>query len=645
MSRSQPAYEQQAQLVDLVNRMVVAFGTGLSAAAVVALLDPAHSSLALLRHSDQPQLLTAVMAVYRAVLDIKSISVLEAMYALLRRELDQLRPSLAQPAVAAVAQFDLLALLPLVEAPGEAASLRVSVLKPSLVSTLVDVGLAAAASGTEHVGLAVLQVLRPHARRNNFFAAADGAELPAVLALVDAMLPDHLTRVASLAWLREVLEHVASSAPAALQHPACMALLRRCASEVAHHEHGDTRLAALQVLATVVVARQPALLSSQEVLSACLARLDDVDLRVRRQAFDVLGALPASALAHTAGDVGSLGSEVWHGLCTLASQPAFRSHHFEAMVTVILRQLQEPQPAPQPVDLSVLLPRFAHACQLKSVLTKADPDLADMFVAITTRTDLVRLWALYECARFCVHARLRTPLGRPGPTFETIERALRAPATSVQVDNCAAPSPAAARWRQVGVSRGIEFMALLERQLFNAYEGSVSYPAVPKSCRLFFRANRKVCVEWLSRVKIPLLIIASAGGKLDAAISNGVERLAELMITLKNAPVQVCSRPLVSLLNHSSPHVDFATQDMPKHASQFERTMLLVAQALVDLHRPNMLSGLTIWCRNNVPRRIAPLGSHWLPWLDGAVHAAQVCPEEKKKKKIEEEKKKQERKK
>lgn len=45
-------------------------------------------------------------------------------------------------------------------------------------------------------------------------------------------------------------------------------------------------------------------------------------------------------------------------------------------------------------------------------------------------------------------------------------------------------------------------------KVYNAYEGSLAIAPSPKNSTVFFRANRKVCEDWFSRVR-PQLLVAS----------------------------------------------------------------------------------------------------------------------------------------
>jgi hypothetical protein len=78
-------------------------------------------------------------------------------------------------------------------------------------------------------------------------------------------------------------------------------------------------------------------------------------------------------------------------------------------------------------DLSYgwLLALFESAGGFKSEeynITEDDAGYFFLTIFYVKLTVIYRYWAMWECARFCVHARLRTPLGDPVRTFESFER-------------------------------------------------------------------------------------------------------------------------------------------------------------------------------------------------------------------------------
>ncbi|KAI8622690.1 hypothetical protein BC830DRAFT_272313 [Chytriomyces sp. MP71] len=134
--------------------------------------------------------------------------------------------------------------------------------------------------------------------------------------------------------------------------------------------------------------------------------------------------------------------------------------------------------------------------------------------------DLLVFWALWECARFCVLSRLRTPFGNPEQTFGAFEDGLSGK-KSKGLQNC------------------VIFIELLELQIHNAISGSaLNIPTAPKSSVSFFYANKSVCDEWFDRVRPKILnayaelgdhgagCIFHAGKEIQRLVRGGDRELA-----------------------------------------------------------------------------------------------------------------------
>lgn len=92
---------------------------------------------------------------------------------------------------------------------------------------------------------------------------------------------------------------------------------------------------------------------------------------------------------------------------------------------------------------------------------------------IENHDGILWFWALWECAQFCVQSRLKTPLGKAQDTFVAIEAVLK------NFSNFESQN------QSMGTSKNIfidlnrinlveHFVELLERIIYNAYEGIAS---------------------------------------------------------------------------------------------------------------------------------------------------------------------------
>ena len=145
---------------------------------------------------------------------------------------------------------------------------------------------------------------------------------------------------------------------------------------------------------------------------------------------------------------------------------------------------------------------------------------------ISTHDDAAMWWAVQEAARQCISARLRTHYGNASETLTFIERSLG------EVRRNQTPTVAGAR----NVSRTdaqsmtatwllLEFVDALERQMYNAYEGTLSLPPPGKSAASFFRRNKHICVDWLRRIKEASLGAAKSCGNVAMGANIALSRV------------------------------------------------------------------------------------------------------------------------
>lgn len=202
-------------------------------------------------------------------------------------------------------------------------------------------------------------------------------------------------------------------------------------------------------------------------------------------------------------------------------------------------------------------------------------------------------WAIHEAARYCISTRLRTNLGGPTQTFAALERMLLDIAHVLELDG-----------EQVDGSLSIigssgahllpmrllfNFVEALKKNVYNAYEGSAILPPVNRQSSLFFRANKKVCEEWFSRISEPMMKAGLALQCDDATFQYCTLRLQEL----KNLVA-------LALRDKSMPQ---AAEQLHDISSRFLRDILKVLRhmslALSRSHEPEALIGLQKWSTTN----------------------------------------------
>lgn len=115
-------------------------------------------------------------------------------------------------------------------------------------------------------------------------------------------------------------------------------------------------------------------------------------------------------------------------------------------------------------------------------------------------------WCIQEAARHCVTVRLRTHLGGPTQTFAALERMLLEVAQHLQSDTGQREGlGSTSTVRLLPMRLLLEFVEALKKNIYNAFDGCVVLPAATPPSALFFRANKKVCEEWFSRIREALM--------------------------------------------------------------------------------------------------------------------------------------------
>lgn len=198
-------------------------------------------------------------------------------------------------------------------------------------------------------------------------------------------------------------------------------------------------------------------------------------------------------------------------------------------------------------------------------------------------------WAVNEAARYCISTRLRTNLGGPSQTFAALERMLLDIAHVLQLDtdqsdgNLNINSSSYAHLLPMRLL--LDFVESLKKNVYNAYEGSVVLPSANRQSSLFFRANKKVCEEWFSRICEPMMNAGLALQCHDATIHYCGLRLLELNSFVSSA-----------LKDKSRMQVSDNLQNMRgRFAGEILRVVQHMALALCRNHQPEALIGLQKW--------------------------------------------------
>ncbi|KAG7583959.1 FATC domain [Arabidopsis suecica] len=234
-------------------------------------------------------------------------------------------------------------------------------------------------------------------------------------------------------------------------------------------------------------------------------------------------------------------------------------------------------------------------------------------------------WAVHEAARFCVSTRLRTNFGGPAQTFAALERMLLDITTVLQVDsqqtdgtlNILGSSGA----HLLPMRLLLDFVEALKKNVYNAYEGTAVLSSAPPQSVLFFRANRKVCEEWFSRISEPMMNAGISLQSQDATVEYCTLRFEEL-------------KSLATLMKKEKSKMqalDNAHNPGARISSDISRILRHMSLALCQNHDTHALLGIHKWVSMNLAPLVAEENDFQknsgelalFPWITGLVYQSE----------------------
>ncbi|KAJ0028876.1 hypothetical protein Pint_36435 [Pistacia integerrima] len=233
-----------------------------------------------------------------------------------------------------------------------------------------------------------------------------------------------------------------------------------------------------------------------------------------------------------------------HWKQVFALKPLHWQLHSQQLVSVLSYILQRWK-----VPLSSWIQRLIHSCKSSKDYTSGQYEetgnigVNDIWLDIKVGEDILERifsvnnlagawWAIQDAARYCIAKRLRTNLGGPTQTFAALERMLLDIAHVLQLDteqidgNLSIIGSSGTHLLPMRLL--LDFVEALKKDVYNAYEGSAVLPPATRQSSLFFRANKKVCEEWFSRMCEPMMNAGLALQCHDATIQCCTLRLQEL---------------------------------------------------------------------------------------------------------------------
>lgn len=223
-------------------------------------------------------------------------------------------------------------------------------------------------------------------------------------------------------------------------------------------------------------------------------------------------------------------------------------------------------------------------------------------------------WCIHEAARHSIHLRLRTNLGGPAQTFAAFERML------LDVPNLlTSDANKQIDTNMIGLASEVsllpmrlllDFVESLKKNIYNAYEGSFLLPSPAKPSTVFFRANKKVCEEWFSRICDPMLNASLALHCKDMTFHYCGIKLTDLRNTVLSSFKERAHEGISILRDNSRIGADVLK--LLRHA----------ALALCRSHEADALLGLQKWAEVSFS---SLFGSSISPfsWISGLVYQAE----------------------
>ncbi|WOK92232.1 serine/threonine-protein kinase SMG1-like isoform X1 [Canna indica] len=231
-------------------------------------------------------------------------------------------------------------------------------------------------------------------------------------------------------------------------------------------------------------------------------------------------------------------------------------------------------------------------------------------------------WSIHEAARHCIVLRLRTNLGGPTQTFAALERMLLDVPNVLLLDAEQGDSKyiASSNSHLLPMRLLLDFVEALKKNVYNAYEGSFILPPCTRQSSLFFRANKKVCEEWFSRICEPMMNAGLALHCHDATIQYCLLRLQDLRNLAASTFKEKARGSSVSENIHIRTRIAGDVLKVVRHASL----------ALCRNYEPEALTGLQKWAVTQFSilfkedKHVPGLTDNFGPfsWITGLVYQA-----------------------
>eukprot|EP01117_Protostelium_nocturnum_P004771 TRINITY_DN1729_c0_g1_i6.p1 TRINITY_DN1729_c0_g1~~TRINITY_DN1729_c0_g1_i6.p1 ORF type:complete len:2769 (-),score=631.24 TRINITY_DN1729_c0_g1_i6:553-8859(-) len=302
-----------------------------------------------------------------------------------------------------------------------------------------------------------------------------------------------------------------------------------------NHRQLQIRLKMTNLLKLMVSKNALSVPQLEQITNIVALSLNDVDSFIRKASLDLLSNIGSSVLFLVTDPVRSrfyqsqvtqfwkseLGKAVAHGNLLL-----FRSSHFQRIMNYFgQRQLEK--------DVSWLSSIFRLCYGSGEMNEKTiNHSISSIGDLINNNEEICFVWACWECARYCILSRLRTPFGGAAQTFEAFER-MFVHASSIADVIKSGMSSSNVGWKQLPTRLLLGFIDQLEKEMYRSFEPSSlstspNLVALEKNAALFFKANEKVTEDWLGKIRQSIITTSSLVNSASDTILHSQRRLKDL---------------------------------------------------------------------------------------------------------------------
>ena len=202
-------------------------------------------------------------------------------------------------------------------------------------------------------------------------------------------------------------------------------------------------------------------------------------------------------------------------------------------------------------------------------------------------------WSLWECAEYCVQAKLKTPLGKANDTFQAFENAIRRGAAGLALQDSTQSTTTTNDVDSSPLTRLtllVHFVESLEKLVYNAHEGTaVCLQPAGKFVKLFFRTNKSTCNEWFWRVRVHLVAACMRAAHYELVIQHASEFIHHALAqSVAASTATTASTPSTA----TNPSTATSNSSSSSNVELFDQVVVMLAKALVRVRSPATLVGL-----------------------------------------------------